>query len=392
MLTTDQSDRIKRKLELGQLYHDLGLYDEGVQTLKEVTTEFPETDEGQHAIADMKKLRTELEGSALDDVVTISHKKRLLEDLSEKIGEKSLFERLHQGLQKTRDSFVSKLEKVLNQGAISDDVFDEVEETLILADVGFETTNLIMTRLRKAYKEKSITSAVEIKPFLIAEISTILSKYQGTLSIPAEPPLVIMMIGVNGVGKTTTIAKLAYMFQQEGRSVLLAAADTFRAGAIEQISEWGNRLNTDVVKHTSGSDPSAVAYDAIHAAKARSKDVLIIDTAGRLHTKVNLMEELKKIRRIIGRELGRTPDETLLVLDATNGQNAISQAKIFKQDLDVSGIILTKLDGTAKGGIIISIANELDIPVKFIGVGEKMYDLRPFHAQEFLEALFGLEH
>jgi len=383
--------RLQRKVLLGRLYKELGHLEKGVETLKAVTAESAETEEAHAAVKDLKEIREELESPQLDEVITLTRKKQLLDDLSEEIGERSLFDRLQQGLRKTRDTFVSKLEQIIKSGAISEDVFDEVEETLILADVGYETTNLITTRLRNAYRADKIKTASEIKPFLIAEISSILSKYQGVLTTPPEPPLVIMMIGVNGVGKTTTIAKLAYSLHQQNKSVLLAAADTFRAGAIEQISEWGNRLNIDVIKHKSGSDPSAVAYDAVHAAKARNKDVLIIDTAGRLHTKVNLMEELKKIRRIINRELPQAPHEILLVLDATNGQNAISQAKIFKQDLDVSGIILTKLDGTAKGGIIISIANELDIPVKFIGVGEKMYDLRPFKAQEFVEALFGLE-
>ncbi|MFC1852285.1 signal recognition particle-docking protein FtsY [candidate division CSSED10-310 bacterium] len=363
----------------------------GVETLKAISETAPETVEAKTAISEMKELRADLEKSKLDDVITVTKKKKLIEEISKEIGEKTLFERLHLGMSKTRDSFVGKLETIINRGRIDDDMFDEVEETLILADVGFETTNLLVNRLRKAHQEGTIKDGREIKPFLIDEITAILSQYEGSLSPISQPPYVIMMIGVNGVGKTTTIAKLAYHYLQDDKSVLLAAADTFRAGAIEQISEWSRRLEIEVVKHKSGSDPSAVAYDAVHAALARKKDALIIDTAGRLHTKVNLMEELKKIRRIVNRELEAAPQEILLVLDATNGQNAISQAKIFKQDLDVTGIVLTKLDGTAKGGIIISIVHELEIPIKFIGVGEKMYDLRPFHAREFVEALFGLE-
>lgn len=390
-LTKNDRTLTNRKLHLARLYRDLGRLDDGIVTFKDVSLGSPETEEAETAVTDMKQLREELESSKLDDVVTVSKKKKLIDELSEEIGEKTLYERLQLGLRKTRGSLVSKLENILGSGTIGDDIFDEIEETLILADVGFDTTNLIISRLRKAHRDGTIKNSEEIKPFLVGEISAILQKYQGVLNSPDQPPFIVMMIGVNGVGKTTTIAKLSYVFLEQGKSVILAAADTFRAGAIEQISEWGSRLNVDVVKHKSGADPSAVAYDAIHAARARGKDVLIIDTAGRLHTKVNLMEELKKIRRIVHREMDGAPHEILLVLDATNGQNAISQAKIFKKDLDVSGIILTKLDGTAKGGIIISIVNELEIPIKYIGVGEKMYDLRPFDAKEFVEALFGMD-
>lgn len=391
-LTTNSRLKIQRKLQLGRLYRKTGRVEEGVKTLKSISEVSPEAVEAEEAVTEMKELRTDLEKDKLSDVVSEKKKSALLDEIAKEIGEKTFIERLHLGLSKTRNSFVGKLETLVSKGSIDDDMLDEIEELLILADVGFETTELIVNRLRKAHKEKKVKDAAEIKPFLIQEITSILKEYEGKLSIDESlKPAIIMMIGVNGVGKTTTIAKLAYSFLQEKKSVLIAAADTFRAGAIEQISEWGRRLNVDVIKHQSGSDPSAVAYDGVHAAKSREKDVLIIDTAGRLHTQVNLMEELKKIRRIVGREHEGAPHEILLVLDATNGQNAISQAKIFKKDLDVSGIILTKLDGTSKGGIIISIVKELGIPVKFIGVGEKMYDLRPFNSQDFVEALFGLE-
>lgn len=389
--SNNDKEKLNYQVTLGKLYREIGEIERVVETFKEIKVVSPEAEEAKEAVTAMKELRSELEQAKLDDVITSSTKEKIIKEITQEVGEKNLFERLQTGLAKTRDSFVGKLESVFSAGKINDDMLEELEETLILADVGFDITNLIINRIRKAHRNGEITNGQEIKPFLIKEISSLLSKYEGKLIEVSEPPLVIMMIGVNGVGKTTTIAKIAHSMLEKKESVVIAAADTFRAGAIEQISEWGRRLNVDVIKHKSGSDPSAVAYDGVHAALARKKDCLIIDTAGRLHTQVNLMEELKKIRRIVSRECANAPHEILLVLDATNGQNAISQAKIFKKDLDVSGIVLTKLDGTAKGGIIISIAHELDIPIKFIGVGEKMYDLRPFNATEFVEALFGVD-
>ena len=284
------------------------------------------------------------------------------------------FDRLKKGLAKTRETFTNKIEKlIIGYADIDDDLLDELEETLIMSDVGVKTTERLMADVRKGIKKKDINTPEDLKPFLAEKISEIL-----------------LVIGVNGVGKTTTIGKLAAYYKEQGKSVMLAAADTFRAAAIDQLQIWGDRTGVPVIRHEEGSDPAAVAFDAVKAARARSIDVLIIDTAGRLHTKSNLMEELKKINRVIQREIAEAPHETLLVLDATTGQNAISQADLFQKAAAITGIVLTKLDGTAKGGVIIGLKSELSMPVKWIGVGEGVDDLRPFIAKDFARALFGL--
>ncbi len=301
----------------------------------------------------------------------------------------SLFSKLKNGLTRTRRSLLGKLEElVTGTKKIDEDFYDELEELLIQADIGVNMAMDMTERLRRVVKEKKIEDPnqviIELKQFL----TEIFAEDQDAELDLNGQPAVIMMVGVNGVGKTTSIAKIAYSLKNQGLKVILAAADTFRAAAIDQLEIWGGRIGADVIKHQEGADPGAVVFDAIQAAKARHADVLIIDTAGRLHTKNNLMAELKKIKRIIERELPDAPVETLLVLDATTGQNAVSQAKTFGEATDVTGIVLTKLDGTAKGGIIIAIRNDLQIPVKFVGVGEKMDDLQPFIAGDFVEALF----
>ena len=270
---------------------------------------------------------------------------------------------------------------------IDEELYEELEETLIMADIGVNASIKIMNGLREKVKERKINEPAALKQLLIEEITEILSKGNRDLNIQ-EGPAVILVIGVNGVGKTTTIGKLAHLIKKENKKVLLAAADTFRAAAIEQLEIWGNRTGVDVIRHQENSDPGAVVFDAIQAAKARKIDVLICDTAGRLHNKKNLMEELRKIFKIINKEYPEARKEVLLVLDATTGQNALQQVKLFKEVTDISGIILTKLDGTAKGGIIIAINSEMDIPIKYIGVGEGIEDLRPFNPKEFAEALF----
>ena len=257
-----------------------------------------------------------------------------------------------------------------------------------MADVGVNTTERLMESVRKGIKKKEINTPEDLKPFLQARISELLANGSDETRVAAEGPTVLLVIGVNGVGKTTTIGKLASYYKAQGKSVMLAAADTFRAAAIDQLEVWGERTGTRVIRHEEGSDPAAVAYDAVKAAKARNIDVLLIDTAGRLQTKSNLMEELKKINRVIQREIPEAPHETLLVLDATTGQNAISQANIFTKAAPISGVVLTKLDGTAKGGVVIGIKAELSMPVKWIGVGEGVDDLRPFVAEDFAKALF----
>ncbi len=299
-----------------------------------------------------------------------------------------LFDRLKDGLKKTRDGFTSRIDKVLaGFGKVDEELFEELEEILITSDVGMETSLKIVEDLRARVKKDKIADAEGVRRALKAEISEILQSEKGEMTLRTKPA-VIVVIGVNGVGKTTSIGKIAYKLKCEGKKVVVAAADTFRAAAIDQLEIWTQRAGVPLIKHEEGSDPSAVIFDAISAVKARNADVLIVDTAGRLHTKKNLMEELKKIFRIIRRELPDADVETLLVLDATTGQNAVSQAKTFSQTEELTGLVLTKLDGTAKGGIIISIMSELNIPVKFVGVGETMDDLQVFQPEQFAEALF----
>lgn len=299
------------------------------------------------------------------------------------------FDKLKQGLQKTRKGITEKIDQVLvSFGKVDEELFDELEEILITSDIGVETSMKVMDGLRKKVREDKITDPLKVKGILKDEIKGILGGNDSRLDINLTPA-VILVIGVNGVGKTTSIGKIAYMLKNEGKKVLLAAADTFRAAAIDQLEVWSHRVGIDMIKQAEGSDPAAVVFDAIQAAKARKADVLICDTAGRLHTKKNLMEELKKLSRVIERELPGVKRENLLVLDATTGQNAVSQAKIFSESADITGIVLTKLDGTAKGGIVISIKSELNIPVKYIGVGEQLDDLQPFDPDAFVEALFG---
>lgn len=301
-----------------------------------------------------------------------------------------IFSKIANGLKKTKDSFIGGIQKVFNSFTkIDEELFEQLEEAMIMSDIGVETSVEICERLRKKIKERGITDPNEIMDLLHEVIAEIMGNETGLdLSVS---PAVIMVIGVNGAGKTTTIGKLCHQFKQEGKKVLVAAADTFRAAAIDQLQVWTERAGVDIVKHAEGSDPGAVVYDSLDAAKARGCDVVIIDTAGRLHNKKNLMDELAKINRIIDNKAGDCSREVLLVLDATTGQNAVNQAKLFSETAPITGIVLTKLDGTAKGGIVISIKNELGIPVKLIGVGEKIDDLQPFDSNMFVDALFSAE-
>ncbi|WP_298269219.1 signal recognition particle-docking protein FtsY [Geobacter sp.] len=303
--------------------------------------------------------------------------------------EAGFFERLKQGLSKTRDSLVGRIDRlVFGKKEIDADTLEELEEILITADLGVQTTVDLIRTLEQRLSRNELKDGAALKEALKEEILKRVAREAAPLDITTATPFVIMVIGVNGVGKTTTIGKLAARYTQEGKKVVLVAGDTFRAAAAEQLQAWGERAGVDVVRHQEGADPSAVVFDGIKAAVARKADILIVDTAGRLHTKVNLMEELKKVRRIMSRELPGAPHETLLVLDAATGQNAISQAKLFKEAAEVTGIALTKLDGTAKGGIVVAICNEFRIPVRYIGVGEGVEDLRDFDPAQFVEALF----
>ncbi len=304
---------------------------------------------------------------------------------------KGFFARLKEGLDKTRKNILGGVDTVLGSFTkIDEDLFEELEEALIMADMGVQTTMDIVENLRQRVKKERATDPAVIKDMLIDEITAILQDgVEEEENLPS--PTVMLVIGVNGVGKTTTIGKLSHNFKNEGKSVLLAAADTFRAAAIDQLEVWGQRAGIEVIKHEENADPAAVVFDAVHAARNRKTDLLICDTAGRLHNKKNLMEELRKISRVIEREYPAAHKETYLVLDATTGQNALQQAKVFMEVADITGIILTKLDGTAKGGIVVAIKSELKIPVRYIGVGEGIEDLQKFHAEDFAKALFGEE-
>ncbi|MEF2561483.1 MAG: signal recognition particle-docking protein FtsY [Negativibacillus sp.] len=297
------------------------------------------------------------------------------------------FNKIAEGLKKTRDSMMGKVDALLNSFTkIDEDFFEELEENLIMADVGAVTAARICDRLRKKVKEEGLASPDQVRGGLKQIISQMLEG-PSELDLSTKPS-VILVIGVNGVGKTTTIGKLANNLRQQGKKVLLAAADTFRAAAIDQLQIWADRAQVDLVRHEEGSDPAAVVFDAINAGTARGCDVVICDTAGRLHNKKNLMDELSKIARVIEREAPGCAKEVLLVLDATTGQNALNQAKLFREAAGLTGLVLTKLDGTARGGVVIGIREELDIPIKYIGVGEQIDDLRPFDPVEFANALF----
>lgn len=299
-----------------------------------------------------------------------------------------LFDKLKTGLTKTRDNLTDKINEALNLAVtIDDDMYEELEEALIMSDIGMDTTIEIIDRLKAKIRKEKINDVEMVKPALKEVIAEMMLEGDSEEEEEDNEKKVMLIIGVNGVGKTTSIGKIAARKKNNGKKVLLAAADTFRAAAIDQLDIWSQRANVDIVKHQEGSDPAAVVFDAVQAAKARDVDLLICDTAGRLHNKKNLMDELAKINRIIDRELGDRKKETLLVLDGTTGQNAVIQAKQFMEACPIDGIILTKLDGTAKGGVVISIKNTLNIPVKYIGVGEGVEDLQKFNAKEFAEAL-----
>ena len=367
-----------------------------VETAEEKFVE--ETDaEGQQFVEELadfvaEELEAEQEEEAVEETAAepeaVPEEAPVQEPVKEK---KGFFARLKEGLDKTRKNILGGVDTVLGSFTkIDEDLFEELEEALIMADMGVQTTMDIVENLRQRVKKERATDPAVIKDMLIDEITAILQDgVEEEENLPS--PTVMLVIGVNGVGKTTTIGKLSYNFKNEGKSVLLAAADTFRAAAIDQLEVWGQRAGIEVIKHEENADPAAVVFDAVHAARNRKTDLLICDTAGRLHNKKNLMEELRKISRVIEREYPAAHKETYLVLDATTGQNALQQAKVFMEVADITGIILTKLDGTAKGGIVVAIKSELKIPVRYIGVGEGIEDLQKFHAEDFAKALFGEE-
>ena len=312
-----------------------------------------------------------------------------LEEEEEKPKKVSLFDRLKQGLTKAKQGITDRIDEVLKAYTkVDEELLEDLEEVLITADVGVNTTMDIIEKLEDVIRTKKITDPQDVREELKLIIEDILSKDDTKLDV-SHSPTIILMVGVNGVGKTTTIGKLAHRYKSEGKKVLLAAGDTFRAAAIDQLEVWANRCNVDIIKHQEGADPGAVIFDAIKASKARGVDVLICDTAGRLHNKSNLMNELGKVFKIVDREYPEAKKEVLLVVDATTGQNAVSQAKSFKEVCDITGLVLTKLDGTAKGGVVLAVKSEVDVPVKLIGVGEQMEDLQDFDSKSFVDALFG---
>ena len=384
--TQEQQEEVKEVVEtveeVNHATEEVSL-DSSVE-VKEQVEEIQETKE-EEVVAETEEVEAIDESTeAVEEEIV----KEVVEEKTEEV-KVSLFERLKQGLTKAKQGITDKVDQVLKSYTkVDEDLLEEIEEILITADVGVETTMYIIDKLTDAIKTKKITDPQDVKGELKLIIEEILTNDNSTLDV-SHSPSIIIMVGVNGVGKTTTIGKLASRYKKEGKKVLIAAGDTFRAAAIDQLEVWANRSGVDIIKHQEGADPGAVIFDSIKAAKARNIDLLICDTAGRLHNKANLMNELSKVFKIIDREYPEAKKEVLLVVDATTGQNAVSQAKSFKQVCDITGLVLTKLDGTAKGGVILAVKSEVDVPVKLIGVGEKMEDLQDFDAKAFSEALFG---
>ena len=368
--------------------------EEDTTTVEEVEKTSDESDVAVEKVEETSEETVEsVEADETEEVAEIEEVEEVAEVEEQPVEEekpKGFFAKIKAGLSKTRNNIISSVENVLSAFTkIDEDLYEELEEALIMADIGVETSLYIIEKLREKVKDEKIHDPAEVKGAIIRVITEILEKDDEPFELPH--PSVVLVIGVNGVGKTTTIGKLTHNYMEKGKTVLLAAADTFRAAAIDQLQVWADRNNAQLIKHQENSDPGAVVYDAVQAAKARNTDILICDTAGRLHNKKNLMEELRKISRIVNKEYPDAKVETLLVLDATTGQNALQQAKLFKEVVDITGLVLTKLDGTAKGGIVLAIKHEMNIPVRYIGVGEQMDDLQEFNSKDFAKALFDEE-
>lgn len=384
----EEIEEIHEKLE--EVSEEGKLSEEDVETsekIEDTHEDFKDKEVIKDALEQKEEAREDAkeETKEVEEVVEIE----TIEEIKEEPKKVSLFQRLKEGLDKTRKEVGIKINTVLGAYVkIDDEMLEDLEDILISADIGMETTMKLIDNLRETIIREKINDPQEVKPLLMAEAKKLMNPELNT-PINTEPPVIILVVGVNGVGKTTTIGKLSSRFKREGKSVLVCAADTFRAAAIDQLKEWGNRAHVDIISHAEGSDPAAVVFDAIEAAKARKTDVLIVDTAGRLHNKSNLMKELEKINRIISNKFPEANRENLLVLDSTTGQNAINQAKTFREATDITGIALTKLDGTAKGGVVVALQSELGIPIKLIGVGEGIYDLQDFNIDNFLETIFG---
>ncbi|WP_148465491.1 signal recognition particle-docking protein FtsY [Peptoniphilus harei] len=379
----EEIEEIHEKLE--EVSEEGKLSEEDVNTSEKIE-DTHEAFKDKEVIEDALEQKEEAREDAKEETKEVEKTEEVVEEEPKKV---SLFQRLKEGLDKTRKEVGIKINTVLGAYVkIDDEMLEDLEDILISADIGMETTMKLIDNLRETIIREKINDPQEVKPLLMAEAKKLMNPELNT-PIKTEPPVIILVVGVNGVGKTTTIGKLSSRFKREGKSVLVCAADTFRAAAIDQLKEWGNRAHVDIISHAEGSDPAAVVFDAIEAAKARKTDVLIVDTAGRLHNKSNLMKELEKINRIISNKFPEANRENLLVLDSTTGQNAINQAKTFREATDITGIALTKLDGTAKGGVVVALQSELGIPIKLIGVGEGIYDLQDFNIDNFLETIFG---
>jgi len=387
---TDRSHFAPKHLLLfAKLLAGNGNYAEAVDFLSEIENKFKDTSLYTESVELMKSISRDYKKQEKSGELS-SQELKVKEFLEDTLSRKKLINRLREGLSKTQDQFYGRLNAFLNRarGMMDEDMAEELEELLILSDIGVGVTSRIITNIEKDLSPREKKEPSLLISYIRQHLVNVLSRPgTGPIDASSPKPYVIMVVGVNGVGKTTTIAKLALQFQKEGKTIMIAACDTFRAAAIQQLEIWAQRLNVPMVSHKEGADPSAVAFDAVNSIKAKNHDVLIIDTAGRLHTKTNLMQELEKIKRTVSKQLPGAPHSTILVLDATNGQNAISQAKQFKQIVDINGIVLTKLDGTARGGIIAAISEELDLPIKYIGVGEKAYDLMPFEPESFVDTL-----
>lgn len=383
-------DAIENKAEekdLEEIHEKFEKVEEAGELSKEEVETSEKIEDTNEELQDKEVIEEEIEKSDLEE--NSENLEEEIEEITEAPKKTSLFQRLKDGLDKTRKEVGIKINTVLGAYVkIDDEMLEDLEDILVSADVGMETTMKLIDNLRETIIREKVNDPKEVKPLLLQEAKKLMNPELNT-KINSEPPVIILVVGVNGVGKTTTIGKLSQRFKNENKSVLVCAADTFRAAAIDQLKEWGNRANVDVISHDEGSDPAAVVFDAIEAAKARNTDVLIVDTAGRLHNKSNLMKELEKINRIITQKYPEANRENLLVLDSTTGQNAINQAKTFKEVTDISAIALTKLDGTAKGGVVIALQSELGIPIKLIGVGEGIEDLQDFNIDTFLETIFG---
>ncbi len=379
----EEIEEIHEKLE--EVSEEGKLSEEDVETSEKIE-DTHEAFKDKEVIEDALEQKEEAREEAKEETKEVENTEEVVEEEPKKV---SLFQRLKEGLDKTRKEVGIKINTVLGAYVkIDDEMLEDLEDILISADIGMETTMKLIDNLRETIIREKINDPQEVKPLLMAEAKKLMNPELNT-PINTEPPVIILVVGVNGVGKTTTIGKLSSRFKREGKSVLVCAADTFRAAAIDQLKEWGNRAHVDIISHAEGSDPAAVVFDAIEAAKARKTDVLIVDTAGRLHNKSNLMKELEKINRIISNKFPEANRENLLVLDSTTGQNAINQAKTFREATDITGIALTKLDGTAKGGVVVALQSELGIPIKLIGVGEGIDDLQDFNIDNFLETIFG---